>query len=136
MVTERGRSRPHARRGEVWSVNLPNLPHDPHQPRYALVISDDVRNEMRDDVIVVPIYSRGRGITRIPIPADEGGLDHDSVLFCEQVSCIYEDFLIEGPFATVGAGLLRLTVGAVALAITPIEEHSAQPPNSHGADAG
>src|SRR5438067_1726655 len=48
------------RRGEIWFVETPNQPDDPHQPRPALIISANVRNRLADDVIVVPIFSRGR----------------------------------------------------------------------------
>ena len=41
-------------------VYIPGQPDDPHQPRPALVISEDVRNRLTDDVIVVPIFSTGR----------------------------------------------------------------------------
>ena len=86
------------RRGELWLVLTPGQPDDPHQPRPALVVSDDVRNRMTDDLIVVPLFSRGRtGPTRVPLPAGAGGLDHESVVFCEEVSTIDRDFLRRGP---------------------------------------
>ena len=86
------------RRGELWLVLTPGQPDDPHQPRPALVVSDDVRNRMTDDLIVVPLFSRGGpGPTRVPLPAGAGGLDHESVVFCEEVSTIDRDFLRRGP---------------------------------------
>jgi len=46
----------------------------------------------------VPLFSRGRpGPTRVPLPAGAGGLDHESVVFCEEVSTIDRDFLRRGP---------------------------------------
>ena len=73
------------RRGEFWTAYTPGQPDDPHQPRPVLVVSEDVRNRLRDDVIVVPAFSAGRlGPTRVPVPANFGGLPHDSVLFCEE----------------------------------------------------
>ena len=87
------------RRGEIWSVFLPGQPYDPHQPRPALVISTNARNRRGDDVMVVPAFSRGAPrATHIFLPAGGGGLHHDSVLFCEELTTIHRDFLAAGPF--------------------------------------
>jgi len=86
------------RRGEVWLVLTPGQPDDPHQPRPALVVSDDVRNRMTDDLIVVPLFSRGRlGPTRVPLLAGAAGLDRESIVFCEEITTIDRDFLKRGP---------------------------------------
>lgn len=86
------------RRGEIWSVLVPGQPDDPRQPRPALVISEDVRNELTDDVIVVPIFSRGApGPTRVALPAGSGGIAREGVLFCEEITTIDRDFLRRGP---------------------------------------
>lgn len=122
MVEETARRRPRPRRGEIWEVWTPGQPSDEHQPRPALVISEDVRNEYGDDVLVVPIFSAGFGPTRVPISGGEGGLDHDSVLFCEEVTCLYEDFLQNKPLGNVvRSGILRLVVEAIRIAVTRIE---------------
>ncbi|MBI2911327.1 MAG: type II toxin-antitoxin system PemK/MazF family toxin [Chloroflexi bacterium] len=107
------------RRGEVWLVYTPGQPDDPHQPRPALVISDDVRNRLRDDLIVVPIFSEGRiGPSRVPLPAGTGGIDHDSILFCEEITTIDRDFLDGGPLGEpVSESLLRRVVRAVRRAL-------------------
>ena len=43
--------------------------------------------------MVVPIFSSGNlGPTRLLIPADGTGLHHASVLFCEELTTIDEDF--------------------------------------------
>jgi mRNA interferase MazF len=89
---------PKPRRGEIWYVYTPGQPDDPHQPRPALVVSENVRNTVRDDLIVVPVFSRGRaGPTRVPIPAGAGNIPFDSVLFCEEVTTLDRDFLARGP---------------------------------------
>lgn len=76
----------------------PGQPDDPHQPRPALIVSDDVRNRLTDDVIVVPLFSRGRlGPTRVEIPAATGGVPHASVAFCEEITTVDRDFLGRGP---------------------------------------
>jgi mRNA-degrading endonuclease toxin of MazEF toxin-antitoxin module len=86
------------RRGEIWFVYTPGQPHDPHQPRPALVISEDVRNRIRDDVIVIPLFSTGRGgPTRRSIAAGTGGIPRDSVLFCEEITTLAQEFLVDGP---------------------------------------
>ena len=110
---------PSPRRGEIWSVHLPGQPDDPHQPRPALVISEDIRNSVTDDVIVVPIFSRGRlGPTRVALPAGTGGVPHDSVLFTEEITTIDRQFLARGPLGTpVPASLLDEVVRAVRRAL-------------------
>jgi mRNA-degrading endonuclease toxin of MazEF toxin-antitoxin module len=107
------------RRGEIWSVYAPGQPFDPHQPRPALVVSEDVRNRRGDHVIVVPIFSTGRlGPTRVPIGAGIGGLRHDSVLFCEELTTVHRDFLAHGPFGSrVPESLLERVVRAVRRAL-------------------
>jgi mRNA-degrading endonuclease toxin of MazEF toxin-antitoxin module len=86
------------RRGEVWMVETPNLPTDPHQPRPGLIVSEDHRNESLDHVIVVPIFSSRRiGPTRVPIRSGAGGIEHDSVLYCEEVTTLHHDFIVDGP---------------------------------------
>lgn len=89
---------PEARRGEIWLVYTPGQPDDPHQPRPALVVSTDDRNRNRDSLIVVPIFSRGHGgPTRVSLRAGLGGIAHDSMLFCEEVSTLSNRFVAGGP---------------------------------------
>ena len=84
--------------GEIWYVYTPGQPDDPHQPRPALVISEDIRNRLTDDVLVVPVFTTGRlGPTRVWLPTGAGGIAHDSVLFCEEITTIDKDFLAPGP---------------------------------------
>ena len=113
---------PVPRRGEIWSVLLPGQPDDPHQPRPALVISEDVRNSMTDDVIVVPIFSRGRlGPTRVALSAGSGGLPHDSVLFAEEITTLDRQFLAHGPLGSpLPPPLLDQVVRAVRRALGDI----------------
>ncbi len=106
-------------RGEIWSVRLPGKPDDPHQPRPALVISSDYRNEVADDVIVVPIFSVGaEGPTHVSLARGAGGIKKDSVLFCEELTTLDVDFLVRGPWGPpVDAAVLRLVVRAVRRAV-------------------
>jgi len=93
----------------------PGQPDDPHQPRPALVISEDVRNGLRDDLIIVPIFSAGRfGPTRVPVPARAGGLSRPGLLFCEEITTIDKEFLDRGP---LGPRLSRQTLQAVVRAV-------------------
>jgi len=108
-----------ARRGEIWFVYTPGQPGDPRQPRPALVISEDVRNRLSDDLVVVPIFSTGRpGPVHVMLQAPMGGIPHDSVLFCEEFTAIAEGFLADGPLgASVPEVLLRHVVRAIRRAI-------------------
>lgn len=107
------------RRGDIWHVYLPGQPEDPHQPRPALVASTNARNYNADDVIVIPVFLEGRlGPTRVALPAGVGGLRHDSVLFCEEITTIHRDFLANGPLGpSVPDHLLRQVIRAVCRAL-------------------
>ena len=118
-IMSSGTSPKSPRRGEFWTVYTPGQPDDPHQARPVLIMSEDVRNRLRDDVIVVPAFSGGRlGPTRVPVPAKSGGLFHDSVLFCEEVTTIDKEFLLRGPLGPrVEPGTVAAVVRAIRRAI-------------------
>jgi mRNA-degrading endonuclease toxin of MazEF toxin-antitoxin module len=82
-------------------------------------VSVDERNQAEDDVVVVPVFSRGEiGPTHLSIRGGVGGLNHDSVLFCEEITTLDVGFLNEGPLgARVPESLLRRVVRAVRIAI-------------------
>lgn len=107
------------RRGEIWWGSTPGRPDDPHQPRPVLIISEDIRNRRLSHVTIIPIFSSGRsGPTRVFLPAGTGGLPHDSVLVCEEISTIDHDFLQRGPIGPrVTAIVLAEVVRAVRVAI-------------------
>lgn len=106
-------------RGEIWNVQTPGQPADPHQPRPALVASVDERNQREDDVVVIPVFTRGAiGPTHIPIRHGVGGLEHDSVIFCEEITTLDLVFLDEGPLGErVPESVLRRVVRGVRVAI-------------------
>ncbi|TAN33939.1 type II toxin-antitoxin system PemK/MazF family toxin [bacterium] len=114
-MSQRSRlAHPAPRRGEIWYVFTPGQPDDPHRPRPAVVISEDVRNRLRDDLIVVPIFSAGQvGPTRVPLQARSTGLRHDSVVFCEEITTIDRDFLARGPAGTLSPKLIDAIVRGV-----------------------
>lgn len=93
----------------------PGQPDDPHQPRPALVVSENVRNRLRDDLIVIPAFSTGKlGPTRVPVPAGVGGLTRPCVLFCEEITTIDRDFLRRGPLGQpIPAPILDAVVVAI-----------------------
>jgi len=100
-------------------VYTPGQPNDPHQPRPALVVSEEVRNRLADDLIVVPIFSGGRlGPTRVPLAGGIGGISHPSVLFCEEITTIYRDFLHSGPLGpSVPDSLLQRVIRGIRRAL-------------------
>lgn len=100
-------------------ASTPGQPDDPHQPRPALILSDDVRNRLTDDVIVIPFFSRGRlGPTRVAVPSGAGGMAHASVAFCEEITTVDRDFLGSGPLGRrLEPALMAAIVRAVRRAI-------------------
>jgi mRNA interferase MazF len=92
------------RRGEVWLVNFPDDP----KLRPALIVSLDVRNELANSVLAVPVTTNPRpSPTHVALPAGEGGLSHDSVARCENVSYLHLSRLARGPLGgTIGPSLM------------------------------
>src|SRR6266513_5466487 len=93
------------RRGEIWLVEFPDDP----KLRPALIVSPDVRNELANSVLAVPITTNLRPApTHVPLPAAQGGLLHDSMARCENVSYLHKSRLSRGPLAgAVTPALMR-----------------------------
>jgi mRNA-degrading endonuclease toxin of MazEF toxin-antitoxin module len=93
------------RRGEVWLVELPDNP----KSRPALIVSPDVRNELANSVLAVPITTNLRPApTHVALPAGQGGLAHDSMARCENVSYLHKSRLSRGPLAgSLSPALMR-----------------------------
>jgi mRNA interferase MazF len=93
------------RRGEVWLVEFPDDP----KTRPALIVSTNVRNELATSVLAVPITTNLRPApTHVPLPAGQGGLLHESMARCENVSYLHKSRLVRGPLAgAVSATLMR-----------------------------
>lgn len=86
-------------RGEIYLVKLPGHPRD-RKVRPALVVSLDIRNQLANDVMVVPLTTTLRASpTHVRIEPREGGLDHISMAKCEQLTTLDKEFLLRGPFA-------------------------------------
>src|SRR5205809_6321535 len=73
-----------------------------------MIVSADVRNRLADDVMVVPIFSRGAaGPTHVRLIRGARGIKRDSVLFCEELTTLDRDLLTHGPLgAPVDAHVL------------------------------
>src|SRR4051794_27077360 len=82
------------RRGEIWLVSFPDDP----KSRPALIVSPDARNEFANSVLAVPVTTNLRPApTHVSIPAGQGGLLHDSMARCENVSYLHKARLARGP---------------------------------------
>ncbi len=87
------------RRGEIYLVRLPGHPRD-RKARPALVVSLDIRNQLANDVMIVPLTTILRPApTHVQLERGEGGLDHPSMAKCEQLTTLDKQFLLRGPFA-------------------------------------
>ena len=77
------------RRGDIWTVTLPTFA----KPRPALIVSIDPINDLRPDVLVVPITSQAAPL-RIELPsADATGLREISYAKCESVGPLHKSRL-------------------------------------------
>jgi mRNA interferase MazF len=84
------------RRGEVWLVEFADDP----KTRPALIVSPDVRNELANSILAVPITTNLRPApTHVRLPAGQGGLSHESMARCENVSYLHKSRLARGPLA-------------------------------------
>jgi mRNA-degrading endonuclease toxin of MazEF toxin-antitoxin module len=84
------------RRGEIWLVDFPDDP----KSRPALIVSLDARNELANSVLAVPITTNLRpSPMHVALPAMQGGLTHDSMARCENVSYLHKSRLSRGPLA-------------------------------------
>ena len=88
------------RRGDIWTVALPTFP----KPRPALIVSIDPINELRPDVLVIPITTQAAPL-RVPLPKEPGvtGLREASHAKCESVGPVHRSNL---------RGRLRRTMAA------------------------
>jgi mRNA-degrading endonuclease toxin of MazEF toxin-antitoxin module len=93
------------RRGEIWFVDFPDDP----KSRPALIISPDARNELANSILAVPITTNLRPApTHVALPAGQGGLIHDSMARCENVSYIHKSRLTRGPLGSaISPALMR-----------------------------
>jgi len=83
------------------------------------VVSADVRNALRDHVLVVPMFTSGRlGPTRVALSAGMGGLQHDSVVFCDEITTLHHQLMGERPLGPrVPGRILKDVVKAITRAV-------------------
>lgn len=100
------------RRGDIWTVSLPSFP----KPRPALIVSIDPINDLRPDILVVPITSQAAPL-RVALPDDQEGtgLRVASFAKCESVGPLHKSHLknrigrlSNEAWPEVEAGLLRV----------------------------
>jgi len=78
------------RRGDIWTVSLPAFP----KPRPALIVSIDPINDLRPDILVVPITTHAAPL-RVPLPNEPTvtGLRESSHAKCESVGPLHKSHL-------------------------------------------
>jgi mRNA-degrading endonuclease toxin of MazEF toxin-antitoxin module len=93
------------RRGEMWLVDFPDDP----KSRPALIVSPNTRNEYANSVLAAPVTTNLRTApTHVLIRAPQGGLSHDSMARCENVSYLLKSRLNHGPLAgAISPALMR-----------------------------
>jgi mRNA-degrading endonuclease toxin of MazEF toxin-antitoxin module len=78
------------RRGDIWTVSLPAFP----KPRPALIVSIDPINDLRPDVLVVPITTHTAPLrVALPDDAEITGLRSASYAKCESVGPLHKSHL-------------------------------------------
>jgi mRNA-degrading endonuclease toxin of MazEF toxin-antitoxin module len=64
-----------------------------------LIISPDARNEFANSVLAIPITTNMKPApTHVIVPSGQGGLHHDSMARCENVSYVHKSRLQRGGF--------------------------------------
>ena len=101
------------RRGDIWTVTFPAF----RKPRPALVISIDPINDLRPDILVVPITTHP-GPLRVVLPEDATattGLREISFAKCETVGPLHKSLvksrigrLPPSAWPAIEAGLCRV----------------------------
>lgn len=84
--------------GEIWNVDFdPRVGREQGGIRPALVISNDIFNAIRNElIIIVPLTGTDRGITsHVRIEAGVGGLTKTSFAVCEQAKSQSVDRFID-----------------------------------------
>ncbi|HEY9769963.1 MAG TPA: type II toxin-antitoxin system PemK/MazF family toxin [Coleofasciculaceae cyanobacterium] len=91
------------RQGEVYLIKALKTLGDTKK-RPAVVISMNVRNEFRENVLIVPFTSdltSGETPTRILMTAGEGGLESASLALCDNISAVRKLYLERGPYGAI-----------------------------------
>ncbi|MGL5807137.1 MAG: type II toxin-antitoxin system PemK/MazF family toxin, partial [Xenococcaceae cyanobacterium] len=86
------------RQGEIYLIKALKTLSDTKK-RPAVIVSIDVRNQFKENVLVIPFTSdltSGETPTRILIPAGEGGLEVASIALCDNISAVRKLYLDRG----------------------------------------
>ena len=107
------------RQGEVYLIKALKTLGDTKK-RPAVVISMNVRNEFKENVLIVPFTSdliNGETPTRILMTAGEGGLESSSLALCENISAVRKLYLERGPYGSITPESLARIQRAIQIAI-------------------
>lgn len=107
------------RQGEVYLIKALKTLGDTKK-RPAVVISMNVRNQFRENVLIVPFTSdltSGETPTRILIPTGEGGLESASLALCDNISAVRKLYLERGPYGAITPQSLAKIQRAIQIAI-------------------
>lgn len=96
-------------RGCLYWVRIPGEPGGKNRP--ALVISLDIRNELANDILVIPATTILRfAPTHVPLRKGDGGIPQRSMLKCEQITTLPKELLSEN---ALGGPLSKSTLEKV-----------------------
>jgi mRNA interferase MazF len=102
------------RQGEIYLIKALR-PLGDTKKRPGVVVSNNVRNELKNSVLIVPFTSdltSGETLTRIELRASEGGLEADSLALCDNISAIVKAYLDRGPYGEISLeSLLKIQRG-------------------------
>jgi len=107
------------RQGEVYLVKALRTLGDTKK-RPAVVVSINVRNQFKGDVLIIPFTSdltSGETPTRVLIRCGEGGLESDSLALCDNISAVRKIYLERGPYGAVAPESLARIQQAIQVAI-------------------
>ena len=107
------------RQGEVYLIKALKTLGDTKK-RPAVVVSMNVRNEFKENVLIIPFTSdliNGETPTRILIPVGEGGLKSASLALCENISAVRKLYLERGPYGAITPQSLARIQRAIQIAI-------------------
>ena len=107
------------RQGEVYLIKALKALGDTKK-RPAVVISMNVRNQYKENVLIVPFTSdltNGETPTRILIPEGEGGLKSDSLALCENISAVRKLYLDRESYGSITPQSLARIQQATQIAI-------------------
>lgn len=110
-----GASKPpgwHPKRGEVYFVQL-------DKPRPAVVLSVDSLNKSALDVCIVPITTiqHAEFSMRVPIKAQDGGLERNCWAKCDQVTTLEKTYLRFPPLGVLSSAVFSRIEEEVKIAL-------------------